>query len=439
MLIITGTGRCGTSCVAKLAKALGHDPGGTWDGKINAGFEVGEVSRLNDQIAQELQSEDASVVAARHRVAIERVRQLVLKDPRFVARPGVLEVWLEVRKDLEFLVLYRNPHATAVSSAQTFNRDGTPMALAETMRKIEENFQRAIGILAERAVPFYVANFPTIVVDREYCRRVVCVGPLRNTDPLAFNRAWRDTVRQELVHHPAEKSIDLIGSAMRPGGPGYEYAGNLYAKVLIGEIGTGKNVIDIGCGYGRVADPLARKDQVANYTGYDCFPPAALECSRRFELNPRFFFQHLNIFSARYNPTGEPLRDGSLPELGNEFDGALAISLFTHLAPDDAATMLREAYRMLAPGGRLIATWFLAGPDTGEIAKAPGYRGPLRVEVSPGVWTSGGLLENAVGYSREMVHGWYASAGFKVTAEAEGMWRGGTGEHFQDLLIARKP
>lgn len=439
MLIITGTGRCGTSCVAKLIGGLGLDPGGTWDAKINAGYEIGEVSRLNDQIALELQNEAVAVVAARHRVAIESVRRLALKDPRFVARPGVLDVWLEVRNDLEFLVLYRNPHATAVSSAQTFHKDGTTMALAETARKIEENLRRAIGILAEQAVPFYVANYPTIVVDREYCRKVVCVGPLRGTDPLSFNRAWRDTVRQELIHHAPEKSIDLVGASMRPGGPGYEHAGNLYAKALIGEIGSGKSVVEIGCGYGRIAEPLARMDQVASYTGYDCFPPAALECSKRFELNPRFFFQHLNTFSARYNPAGEPLRDGSVPEIGNEFAGGLAISLFTHLAPEDAPTMLREFFRIMAPGGCLVATWFLAGSDTAAAIKAEGYRGPLRLEAKPGVWTSGGLLENAVGYSREMVHCWYASAGFEITAAAEGMWRGGTGDHFQDLLIARKP
>lgn len=52
---------------------------------------------------------------------------------------------------------------------------------------------------------------------------------------------------------------------------------------------------------------------------------------------------------------------GRLPYADGEFDVATCIELLEHLTPDDGLTLLREARRVIAPGGRLL----LSTPDYG--------------------------------------------------------------------------
>ena len=54
MIIITGSGRSGTSFVARLYKELGFDPGGEWYPHSDSGLEELELVRLNELILQEL-------------------------------------------------------------------------------------------------------------------------------------------------------------------------------------------------------------------------------------------------------------------------------------------------------------------------------------------------------------------------------------------------
>lgn len=54
MIIITGSGRSGTSVLARIYKELGFDPGGNWIPKMRAGLEHGDFWRLNNRVARDL-------------------------------------------------------------------------------------------------------------------------------------------------------------------------------------------------------------------------------------------------------------------------------------------------------------------------------------------------------------------------------------------------
>jgi SAM-dependent methyltransferase len=99
----------------------------------------------------------------------------------------------------------------------------------------------------------------------------------------------------------------------------------------------GMDVLDLGCGRGEVLLACARAG--ARVAGID-YSAAAIEISR----------DTLGGIDADLLQ-GEVTR---LPWPDASFDAVLSGDVIEHLVPDDAAAMLREAHRVLRPGGRLV-------------------------------------------------------------------------------------
>jgi cyclopropane fatty-acyl-phospholipid synthase-like methyltransferase len=101
-------------------------------------------------------------------------------------------------------------------------------------------------------------------------------------------------------------------------------------------------VVDLGCGWGTFE--LALADRVAEIVGVD-FSERAIElCRRRLATDPR---ANVRFVCADAAATG--LGSGA-------YDLVIAADLFEHLYPADSARVAAEAYRLLAPGGR-VAVW----------------------------------------------------------------------------------
>ena len=104
----------------------------------------------------------------------------------------------------------------------------------------------------------------------------------------------------------------------------------------------GDRVVDLGCGWGTFE--LALADRVTEIVGVD-FSERAIElCRRRFAEQPK---PNVRFVCADAGATG--LESGA-------YDLVIAADLFEHLYPADSARVAAEAYRLLAPGGR-IAAW----------------------------------------------------------------------------------
>ncbi len=142
--------------------------------------------------------------------------------------------------------------------------------------------------------------------------------------------------------------------------------GESLVKLLIetGGLRPTDRVLDIGCGIGRVAIPLTKFLQ-STYDGFDVVEAAVRWCRRRIGArHPNFRFQHANLYNSFYNRRGVPASRYRFPYADASFDFAFATSVFTHLDVESARRYLTEAYRVLRPGGRLLATFFLldSGP-----------------------------------------------------------------------------
>jgi len=101
----------------------------------------------------------------------------------------------------------------------------------------------------------------------------------------------------------------------------------------------GWNVLEIGCGVGRLALPLARR--CASYTGFDIAAGMVEEARRRCaeQRNARFF-----------------VSDGSgVPAEADDrrYELALAMAVFIHCPRVVTRSLVAQTYRRLAPGGQL--------------------------------------------------------------------------------------
>lgn len=198
-------------------------------------------------------------------------------------------------------------------------------------------------------------------------------------------------------------------------------------------------VLELGCGIGRIARPLTTWLQPpGRYDGFDVVRGSVSWC--RAHITPRyphFRFHPVDVANSFYNPRGRLQgKDLRFPSDSGAFDVAIAISLFTHVLPDTAHTYITEAARVLRPGGRLFATWFIwrggAAPSEAALNEFPFDSGSYRV-------ASRRTPEAVVAFSEVAVAGLYDAAALRVTAQVQGHWTHGVHAlPYQDMIVAVK-
>lgn len=196
-------------------------------------------------------------------------------------------------------------------------------------------------------------------------------------------------------------------------------------------------VLDIGCGIGRMARvlvPVLRPP--GSYDGFDIAEPGIRWCQARYRDTPApFRFQHANVHNSVYNPSGRDTPDGyRFPYAEGSFDLAIATSVFTHLLADAADHYLKEAARVLAPDGRLFATWFLL--EHTDRPLPPFQADPA---LAPAAVSDPAAPETAVAYPERWLHERLEAHGFELQATHPGSWRADReGPTLQDVVVARR-
>jgi SAM-dependent methyltransferase len=219
---------------------------------------------------------------------------------------------------------------------------------------------------------------------------------------------------------------------------GQELARLLYSQGL----GADSRLLDVGSGYGRLAVGLMSTGYEGRYLGFDILPRHVKWCRRNLMGDERYRFRHLDVHNARYNPQGQiASRDARFPTPDRSVDLAALFSVFTHFYADDIRHYLSELRRVLVPGGHVVATCFVYDEARLPAVTSPDAAYPL-VHVLDEVTRFESLDDplKAIGFEESFVRRLVAEAGFELVSLERGSWaRDGAPEHYQDLMVLRKP
>jgi SAM-dependent methyltransferase len=212
--------------------------------------------------------------------------------------------------------------------------------------------------------------------------------------------------------------------------------------IELGGLQPSQAVLDIGCGIGRMARPLTGYlDASGSYEGFDVNREGIGWCRRRYARHRNFHFQVADLYNRRYNPSGaQKAIDYRFPYEDDRFDFVILTSVLTHLLEDEAEHYLAETARVLKPGGRSLATFFLLDEESRELIAA-GRSGLEFLEPEGHVSVlSDDMPEEAVAYDEGWVYERVATHGLRVLEPTRpGSWCGREdATSFQDLVVLEK-
>lgn len=235
----------------------------------------------------------------------------------------------------------------------------------------------------------------------------------------------------------AERRAEPWSVLHHVGHGGYLETGRYLAGLLethAGFDGT-QDVLDIGCGTGRAAAGLSARLAAGGgrYLGFDISASAIRYCRRRFAGAPHLGFAHLDVRHPDYNPWGsQDELQAVFPCADEDFDIALAASVFTHLTMPAVRRYLAETAMALVPGGRFAFTAFALEPGREATPKFPFQ--PFD-ETSMTVDPEAPL--GAIGHRREVLEAAIRQAGFQSFDFHRGAWAPGADyAGGQDLYVA---
>ena len=228
------------------------------------------------------------------------------------------------------------------------------------------------------------------------------------------------------------------------GGRRFAYVGNSIAQLLQeqAQLAPTSQVLEVGCGCGRIALALTRILGDGQYTGVDIDAVSIEACRMNDRLSSKQFrFDLLDVRNLAYNPDGHVVDANytfSYPT--GYFDVIFLISVFTHMLPEGVTNYINEFGRMLKPGGRCFFSTFLMdyGHEGRDISFPYAYDDYRVLQKD--------LREKAVGYYLSFFDMRFAAQRMKRIREPLiGLWRKTTAVRItqpfdfrQDILIYSK-
>lgn len=199
-----------------------------------------------------------------------------------------------------------------------------------------------------------------------------------------FTKALRKLYYQLFSDYVLYQGVPLPDKRLRTGGCEFKDDAYFYqsaqteAQRIISHFGysEGQKLLDIGCGFGRLAIGFLIQPKHVSYLGLDVNKFAVDWCQRHIEKQHEgFYFMHLNVRNERYYAEGQAIDSNfRFPIADQEFDIAYLYSVFSHMVSEDIGVYLRDLQRILKPEGHLFFTAFVEDDVPDMTINPVGYR-----------------------------------------------------------------
>jgi SAM-dependent methyltransferase len=229
------------------------------------------------------------------------------------------------------------------------------------------------------------------------------------------------------------------------GGGDFERTGREFLGYFseLGGLEPGHDVLDVGCGVGRMAVPLLdHLDADGSYAGFDVGREMVRWCQKRITARRADFkFTWAPVYNRKYNPFGTTSgAEYRFPYPDDSFDFVFATSLFTHLMLPDAAHYLREIARVLRPTGKCLLTFFILRPEALAEIDAGRVSLDFRHPIDGGRTIDPREPEAATGFELPALEAMFADAGLVAETPIHyGRWANAAeGLAGQDIVVASR-
>ncbi|MFT6957449.1 MAG: ubiquinone/menaquinone biosynthesis C-methylase UbiE [Halieaceae bacterium] len=242
---------------------------------------------------------------------------------------------------------------------------------------------------------------------------------------------------------PSRENIKKIGpiNTLRE----FKELGIQSLKVLLNytHIQPDSQVLDIGCGFGRLAIPLTcYLNAQGSYRGIDVMPDAIDDCRRRFGgSHSNFEFQHIDVHNGLYNPGANMhASDSRFGFADNQFDVVFMFSVFSHMKPEDVSAYLGQIQRVLKRGGMLMATFFILNEHARDAIERGSTRRSFRFPAAGYFADDKNQPESAIAYEQSRVEQLIQDNGLRHLHTFYGQWANRRWAlSGQDAVICVKP
>lgn len=202
------------------------------------------------------------------------------------------------------------------------------------------------------------------------------------------------------------------------------------------------NILDIGCGIGRLAVPLTRYlGNQGRYEGFDIVKTGIDWCNKNIASKyPNFHFLWVNLKNDLYNlSTDQESTSFIFPYKKNSFNSIVLTSVFTHMIPNDVKHYLKQINNVLHPNGKCMATFFILNEEIkvkmNENKTEFNFKYPYE-----GYYLMDSKVKEAnVAYEEALLYAMIDECGLKINSLHRGRWTGHKNSlDFQDVVIIEK-
>lgn len=245
------------------------------------------------------------------------------------------------------------------------------------------------------------------------------------------------------TRHPLAPPRGLIFT----GSGDFIQSGKALAELCITEAGLTPqaHVLDVGCGIGRLAVPLTQVlDKKGSYNGFDVVPDGVEWCTKNItSKHPNFIFKYIPLRNDLYNLNTEKKAEQFVfPYNDNSFDLVVLTSVFTHMQYNEVKNYLAQIQRVLKPGGKCLATFFIIDEDTREIIQTRPEVMQFDYEYDTYYLHDSKVKDANIAFKLDALKGIISLAGLKISLLNQGWWRGtdkNASFNFQDVVLMEKP